>query len=106
MAMLQDVRDPHKWRKFIGQMRERAAAMSSNARSSLYLQMDLGIAGPSLVKEQRMHAAIYRLCRHALTMDGEYNRKEIVNLYNVLIHGPVGLKSEVLKIVEKWHERD
>jgi hypothetical protein len=101
---LDDVRDPHKWRKFIAKARLRAQDIASNSRSRLGLQIDLGVVDPKLGELQRLHAAIYKLTRIAVSMEVDYSRKEIVNLYNAIIFGPSELRSEALKLVERLRE--
>jgi hypothetical protein len=102
MAMgMDDVRDPHKWRKFINRMSDRAAVLAANSRSTLGLLMDLGLAGHKLPEMQATHAAIYKLTRLARGELGDLNRKEIVNIYNSLIHGPSPLKTEAFKILAR-----
>jgi hypothetical protein len=101
ITLMDDVRDPGKWNAFIRKIRQRARDIASNCRSRLGLQLDLGVVDPALPDLQKLHAALYKLARVAVKEQETLNRKEIVNVFNCLIHGPKVLKDEAMKILNR-----
>lgn len=102
--MMEDVRDPHKWRKFWLKMADRAYSLSSRCKDLRLLCIDLGVDGGDIKELSEMTWAIYKLCRIARYRNSEINRKEIVNLYNLVIYGPKLMRPEAYKMIRSIRE--
>lgn len=105
--LMDDVRDPKRWNKFIGKIQLRASQLAASNRSRLGLVIDLGIADdPQLPELRQQEREFYKLARLARDEEMCTGRRQYVVLFHALLYGPEPIKYMARKMLVWQLEED
>lgn len=87
--LMDDVRDPKRWKKFVGKIQRRAHELAASNRKRLGLVIDLQIAhDPQINALRAKERDFYKLARLARDEEMCTARRHFVVLFHAMMYGP------------------